>query len=361
MMSRSQPREKFAARERGFTLVELLVVIAIIGVLVSLLLPAVQAAREAARRMSCQNNLKNLSLAVLNYESSTKTLPQSSDMLPKLSGGRRASADSARGWTAYSGPQFSWIVRILPYIEQQALFDRFDLEVSALEQDLNVNPQEVQPDFLLCPTDQSEGRLYFSDAFSNGRSFGKGNYAAYCSPEHAVASKIWPGALVNVPQPLSRVEDGTTNTIMLAEVRTRDELTDHRGVWALDWPAASVLAMDMHGDVGALTNIVEQTIDVPYRPGPQYVQYALTPNLPAGNLGIDELRECDNPQEAQLLGMPCVTGRGDYTAAPRSLHAGGGVNATNVDGSIRFVLDDIDPLVLGILISINDGLSEDAI
>src|SRR4051812_2640418 len=62
-------------KRRGFTLVELLVVIAIIGILVALLLPAIQAAREAARRSQCQNNLKNVSLAVLNYESARKTLP----------------------------------------------------------------------------------------------------------------------------------------------------------------------------------------------------------------------------------------------------------------------------------------------
>lgn len=359
MRQLSRSRHQLGAVNSAFTLVELLVVIAIIGVLVSLLLPAVQAAREAARRMSCQNNLKNLGLAVLNYESGTSNLPQSSDMVPKVGGGRNANASNARGWTAYTGPQFSWIVRILPYMEGQALYDQFDLTVSALEQDLTTRPQEAQPEFLLCPSDTAQGLFYESDTFSNGRAFAKGNYAAYCAPEHAISSKIWPGALVNVPQPLKRIEDGLTNTIMLTEVRTRAEPTDHRGAWVLDWPAATILAMDMHGDVGALTNIVEQQIDVPYRPGPQYVQYALTPNLPPGNLGIDELRQCVNEAEAQLEGMPCVTGTGDYTAAPRSLHVGG-VNATNVDGSVRFVRDEIDPLVLGVLICINDGVVIDS-
>lgn len=343
-------------RRSAFTLVELLVVIAIIGVLVSLLLPAVQAAREAARRMSCQNNLHNLALSVLNYESSHSDLPPSSQMQP-LSGGR---SGVSRGWVAYSGPQFSAFVRILPYMEQQALYDQFDLSVSALEQDQNVKPQEAQPNFLLCPSDSAVGLFYESSSFSNGRSFAKGNYAAYCAPEHAVSSKIWPGALVNGQQSLSRIEDGTSNTVMLTEVRTRDEPTDHRGAWALDWPAATVLAMDMHGDVGALTNIVEQQIDVPYRPGPQYVQYALTPNLAPGNLGIDELRECNDPEEAELQGMQCTTGRQDYTASPRSLHVGG-VNSTNVDGSVHFLNDDIDPLVLAVLICINDGVVIDSL
>ena len=88
----------------GFTLVELLVVIAIIGVLVALLLPAVQSAREAARRMSCSNNLKQLSLALHNYEDTHKTFPP-------------AGIDSN---------QMSWVVLLLPYFEQKNLYDQFN-------------------------------------------------------------------------------------------------------------------------------------------------------------------------------------------------------------------------------------------
>lgn len=91
------------AVHRGFTLVELLVVIAIIGILVGLLLPAVQAAREAARRMSCGNNMKQLGLACHNFESTFKRLPPGHDV-------------------RFNGPHF----RLLPYIEQTAMFDSFD-------------------------------------------------------------------------------------------------------------------------------------------------------------------------------------------------------------------------------------------
>ena len=97
----------------GFTLVELLVVIAIIGILVALLLPAIQAAREAARRISCQNNLKNLALAVLNYENQHKALPPATD------------AKQVSGQRTHRGEGVSWIVRILPQIEEQSLADQF--------------------------------------------------------------------------------------------------------------------------------------------------------------------------------------------------------------------------------------------
>ncbi len=101
---------------RGFTLVELLVVIAIIGVLVALLLPAIQAAREAARRSTCTNNLKNIGLAVLNYESAHKQFPASH-------GGAWPDEDPNGNPTDGSG----WIFRILPQLEQQSLHDQFAL------------------------------------------------------------------------------------------------------------------------------------------------------------------------------------------------------------------------------------------
>ena len=91
---------------RAFTLVELLVVIAIIGILVALLLPAVQAAREAARRTSCTNNIRQLGLALVNYHDAHKTLPFGSGYLNARTG--------------------TWVSAILPYMEEQSLYDRFD-------------------------------------------------------------------------------------------------------------------------------------------------------------------------------------------------------------------------------------------
>lgn len=110
-MNEPQPRLR---RLPGFTLVELLVVIAIIGVMVGLLLPAVQAAREAARRMSCSNNLKQIGLAMHNYESTYKMMPPAAFTANPRIGQPRDEDDDG----------FGWLVSLLPFVEQQSLYDR---------------------------------------------------------------------------------------------------------------------------------------------------------------------------------------------------------------------------------------------
>ncbi len=97
----------------AFTLVELLVVIAIIGILVGLLLPAVQAAREAARRMQCSNNLKQMGLAMLNYESANKRFPNNNPVVARTP-----------GQSIIQGP---WTYAILPYMEQNAIYQAYDV------------------------------------------------------------------------------------------------------------------------------------------------------------------------------------------------------------------------------------------
>lgn len=105
-------------RWRGFTLIELLVVIAIIAVLIALLLPAVQQAREAARRTQCKNNLKQLGLACHNYHDSAKQFPQNYD-------GRPISEMTGGSWQSGTG-DFGWIVMALPYMDQAPLYNQFN-------------------------------------------------------------------------------------------------------------------------------------------------------------------------------------------------------------------------------------------
>ena len=125
---------------QGFTLVELLVVIAIIGILVGLLLPAVQAAREAARRMSCSNNFKQIGLAVHNYHSSYKQLPQNGSGTTRTDAGH-PTFNSSRLFA-------SWLVGITPFIEQQALWENIS------NQSTQVTPGSVSYTHLTLPTNR---------------------------------------------------------------------------------------------------------------------------------------------------------------------------------------------------------------
>ena len=126
-------------RSRAFTLVELLVVIAIIGVLVALLLPAVQAAREAARRCSCLNNISQISLAVHGYEFSHETLPSG---VINPDGPIRAEE---------AGQHVSWMLQIAPHIELQSLYRNFDIEAGAYAE-VNASVRRAPVSVYICPS-----------------------------------------------------------------------------------------------------------------------------------------------------------------------------------------------------------------
>jgi prepilin-type N-terminal cleavage/methylation domain-containing protein len=339
---------------RAFTLVELLVVIAIIGILVALLLPAIQAAREAARRISCQNNLKNLSLAVLNFENQHKALPPGVELEPP--------AGSEVFDSTAIDLEWSWIVQILPLIEEQAIYDKFDLNRRIPDQvndlkNVNNNPQAAQPELLICPSDSARGRFYESRS-TWGLRFGKGNYAAYVSPEHVRSMRVFPGALINEPQSLARISDGTSKTLMLAEVRTREHEADPRGVWSAAFAGGSLLGFDMHSrnhqDVVATSKRNQ-----PYSP---FVYGGTNPGLPPNTSptwgNMDWIRECPEPQAAAIELMPCQGQSGSRSsAAPRSNHTGG-VNATHIDGSGVWISNDIEQHLMARLVSINDAEGE---
>lgn len=133
-------------KKSGFTLVELLVVIAIIGILVALLLPAVQAAREAARRSSCLNNLKQLGLAMQNYESTFKVFPVARNAYPMV---------------------HSSLSRLLPYCEQQQVQELVDY-TTPLSSAKNLVAAQIPIPLFICPSDGARGRIAtMLDAGSN--------------------------------------------------------------------------------------------------------------------------------------------------------------------------------------------------
>jgi prepilin-type N-terminal cleavage/methylation domain-containing protein/prepilin-type processing-associated H-X9-DG protein len=246
----NQSRTKFGATAlaSGFTLVELLVVIAIIGVLVALLLPAVQAAREAARRAQCVNNLKNLALGNLNHESAMKIFPRSYDGF----GGSSPQATPSKE----NGS--SWIVSTFPYMEQQGLYDqfknaqafegRFDPNsggaMSGSQQGIARNTPAMRQlmqtplDLIRCPSDSASGvpsetQFQWSNNEGNaGIPVTVTNYKrnagnAWCygiwkgnrneNPATAPISGILFRANYVTPVSVKQITDGTSNTFLIGE------------------------------------------------------------------------------------------------------------------------------------------------
>lgn len=306
--------------QNGFTLVELLVVIAIIGILVALLLPAVQAAREAARRNSCLNALKQISLGALNYESTQSELPL---------GTKNEVGGRVDGLTWHDN--FTWASYILPYLEEGNAVDLYDFDKSNSDP-VNRPARMTYIPLYDCPSDE-QGEIYNQPNSSNWNRYYYNYVANYGNtgngqPERVVISR----EVTNFGEApftfgkavrLSKVSDGTSNTLMFSEcIKSKTAVPPDN-----DW----------FGSMG----------DVMIGRG----AHAFTGLWPP-NSSVADLIEWECPIDNGFEGIckpagphTIVNGSNPYPAnlnrSARSFHPGG-VNAARVDGSASFFSDDTD-------------------
>ena len=318
------PNHKF---RRGFTLVELLVVIAIIGILIALLLPAVQAAREAARRTQCTNNLKQIGLAILNFENQYRALPAGATHKDH---GRAA--------------EFSMFLLIQPFLEQGNVHDRYNFYVNSRIYS-NQEVTRAQIPGYLCPSDDAKGRAWVISF--NGDRTARSNYVACFGtamqlPNPDDFSRLWTTIDLDgedadtdgyfriqgkrTGRRLAEITDGTSHTIMAtALLAGRVDVEDGsptiswspidlRGLWVMTW-----MGMSMYS-------------------------HFLTPNSSAGDAIEHCLPDIDMPCNLQARADQLMTG----DAAARSQHPSG-VVAVSGDGHVRFYSDIINLSVWRVL------------
>jgi prepilin-type N-terminal cleavage/methylation domain-containing protein len=224
------------SRDRAFTLVELLVVIAIIGILVALLLPAVQAAREAARRAQCANHFKQIGLGLHNYHDTHQAFPPGNINF---------------GACCMSESYTSWSISLLPYLEQQTLADRYNFNKTN-ENITNEFVREQHVKTYLCPSDIDPQKLarpesgpgapveYHPGSYRAcaGRSDTTGWWDNY--PQYTVLPKQWKGVFHTVDgreldcERFNSITDGTSNTLMIGEYATKSHLR-RRTFWAYSY------------------------------------------------------------------------------------------------------------------------------
>lgn len=318
-------------RKTGFTLVELLVVIAIIAVLVGLLLPAVQSAREAARRIQCATTSKQLGVALHSYAGVANTLP------PGIKSRSRFSYSYSNGgweWTCY-------LHYLLPYLEEQAFFDALDGPRFNLPNPWSGAPWPAVTNrtnirAFLCPSDIGPG--YCVADLPAGQVYSKTNYQGFFAGLADGQTESAPPFVQAGPPPgqaaafrygigvkMTEVVDGLSKTMVFGEyLRGLNE-------------------MDARGSPG--TN----------RAGSQFIYVTLTPNSSAPDMSINHRGFCpsDGSANRPALNLPCTIGADTY-ASPRSRHRGG-VNVTLCDGSVRFIVDGISLAVWRNLGWMNDG------
>jgi prepilin-type N-terminal cleavage/methylation domain-containing protein/prepilin-type processing-associated H-X9-DG protein len=330
-------------KRRGFTLIELLVVIAIIGILISLLLPAVQKVREAAARAKCANNLKQIGLAALNYESANRVLPPS--LTVNL--GLPAGAKGQPGYP-YPGIVHSWATPLLPYIEQQNLYAQYNFSFPWFSSPLIVpgtpNNQAVlqtQIPTFLCPSTPRDNRTC-TGSFTFGVPFPYQNLAV---TDYATCSSINTDAITFFGYPATTTQ-ATTYSAMCPSLQGAGVVP------YLAVPLSKPNAITQVHDGVSNTALVCEDAG---RPDYYILRQYIDSHLQDGGWGD---HECDYGLDGAIYGSAAAPGNCVINChndnETYSFHIGG-ANIVFADGSVRFVSENINPQTWAALITANGG------
>jgi prepilin-type N-terminal cleavage/methylation domain-containing protein/prepilin-type processing-associated H-X9-DG protein len=303
---------------RGFTLVELLVVIAIIGILVSLLLPAVQQVRESGRRTQCLNNLKQLALALHSYHSTMQVLPPGIQV------------DDLNTYSTTATHRPNWVILALPQLEQQNLYNSFDF-TKPISDNANMTPRSRRLTVMICPTDPyTPNGPFAGNSTAEGGNWERGNYGSNGGggrPDWSVV-QTWQepntrGVMsVNYACTFAEIRDGLSNTLLLAELRAGVHSVDRRGSWALGTAGASHLMSLVTGGNAY---------------GPNHCQDDHSDDI----IGCNAIWNAVGSRLWKPECMSCWKGERNWQATTRSKHMGG-VQIAMCDGSVRWLSNHID-------------------
>jgi prepilin-type N-terminal cleavage/methylation domain-containing protein/prepilin-type processing-associated H-X9-DG protein len=357
-------------KHRGFTLIELLVVIAIIGILIGLTIPAVQAIREAAGRVQCASNLRQLGLAAHTYHDLHGRLPPAITMPYAAKATKPSLTDASgipppemindSGARKNSDPNYpfgpNWAVYLLPSVEQDNLFRQARVQDYMVGYQTN-NPslrdhwrgvvQNQAVPIYRCPSDAGHNAPFAGYHNAPGP-WARGNYAANAGPgwwHMSISGQSYPenygstGPVmgINFGANFQHLRDGTSATIMLSEVRVGVNDKDPRGVWAMGYPGSSVIAANAIGDCTGPNDANDMSDDLEGCPQFWYE-----------GIGKKDLIGCSTG--FLNLGWP------SWQAQARSRHRGG-VNVCFADGSVHFISDYVRQGVWFYMLSSQDGNS----